>query len=191
MRDAVVKQPSMAPSFFLLAVLDGLSYNEKTRKGGPDGTVAASIQSFPKTPRPRFRTLPTRETHTHTHTLSLSLSWERVFFLREDDGSRSLAERTARLAPRFQKLSRRTSKNTGLFFSVCFFLLNSPLDEKKEKMKRRSKLVLAFPKRLESAKYEGFVFCFLARAFLCADFRAPSTRLCGRLWTCCRSRSRR
>lgn len=43
-RDAVVKQPSMAPSFFLLAVLDGLSYNEKTRKGGPDGTVAASIQ---------------------------------------------------------------------------------------------------------------------------------------------------
>mmetsp|Transcript_23133 Transcript_23133/g.72394 ORF Transcript_23133/g.72394 Transcript_23133/m.72394 type:complete len:417 (-) Transcript_23133:23-1273(-) len=43
-RDAIAKDPSIAPSFFLLAILDGLSYDEKTRKGGPDGTVAASIQ---------------------------------------------------------------------------------------------------------------------------------------------------
>jgi hypothetical protein len=30
----------MAPRFFELALLDGLSYNEKTRKGGPDGSVS-------------------------------------------------------------------------------------------------------------------------------------------------------
>jgi len=43
-RDAIVRDPKVAPQFFLLALLDGLSYSEKTKKGGPDGTVAASIQ---------------------------------------------------------------------------------------------------------------------------------------------------
>jgi len=43
-RDAIAKDPAIAPGFFMLALLDGLSYNEKTRKGGPDGTVAASVQ---------------------------------------------------------------------------------------------------------------------------------------------------
>ena len=44
MRDVIAKDPSLACSFFLLALLDGLSYDEKTRRGGPDGMVAASIQ---------------------------------------------------------------------------------------------------------------------------------------------------
>ena len=43
-RDVIAKDPSLACSFFLLALLDGLSYDEKTRRGGPDGMVAASIQ---------------------------------------------------------------------------------------------------------------------------------------------------
>ena len=43
-RDVITKDPSLAKSFYLLALLDGLSYDEKTRKGGPDGMVAASIQ---------------------------------------------------------------------------------------------------------------------------------------------------
>jgi len=43
-RDVIAKDPSTAANFFLLALLDGLSYDEKTKRGGPDGTVAASIQ---------------------------------------------------------------------------------------------------------------------------------------------------
>ena len=43
-RDVIAKDPSLACRFFLLALLDGLSYDEKTRRGGPDGMVAASIQ---------------------------------------------------------------------------------------------------------------------------------------------------
>ena len=44
-RDAIVRDPKIAPQFFLLAVLDGLSYEEKTKRGGPDGSVAASVQA--------------------------------------------------------------------------------------------------------------------------------------------------
>jgi hypothetical protein len=43
-RDVIAKDPSTAANFFLLALLDGLSYDEKTKRGGPDGTVAASVQ---------------------------------------------------------------------------------------------------------------------------------------------------
>lgn len=43
-RDAIVADPSSASQFFLLALLDGLSYDERRRTGGPDGSVAASIQ---------------------------------------------------------------------------------------------------------------------------------------------------
>ena len=32
-RDVIAKDPSLACSFFLLALLDGLSYDEKTRRG--------------------------------------------------------------------------------------------------------------------------------------------------------------
>jgi len=43
-REAIVKEPTFASRFFLLALLDGLSFEEKTGRGGPDATVAASIQ---------------------------------------------------------------------------------------------------------------------------------------------------
>lgn len=43
-RDAVVSDPSYASRFYLLALLDGLSYDARRRSGGPDATVAASIQ---------------------------------------------------------------------------------------------------------------------------------------------------
>lgn len=43
-RDAVVADPTFAGRFFLLSLMDGLSYDEKRRTGGPDARVAASIQ---------------------------------------------------------------------------------------------------------------------------------------------------
>ena len=43
-REAIVKEPAYASRFFLLAIMDGLSFDEKTGRGGPDASVAASIQ---------------------------------------------------------------------------------------------------------------------------------------------------
>jgi hypothetical protein len=38
-RQAILKKPALAPSFYQLALLDGLSFNSKTQTGGPDGSV--------------------------------------------------------------------------------------------------------------------------------------------------------
>jgi hypothetical protein len=36
-RRAILQEPSLAPSFYQLALLDGLTFNAETRQGGPDG----------------------------------------------------------------------------------------------------------------------------------------------------------
>ncbi|KAJ8602801.1 hypothetical protein CTAYLR_002617 [Chrysophaeum taylorii] len=53
-REAILKEPGYASRFFLLAVLDGLSYDEKSQRGGPDASVAASVQ-LPGEPYARLR----------------------------------------------------------------------------------------------------------------------------------------
>jgi hypothetical protein len=42
-RQAILKKPALAPSFYQLALLDGLSFNSKTQTGGPDGSVVISV----------------------------------------------------------------------------------------------------------------------------------------------------
>uniref|UniRef100_A0A7S2WPZ5 Plant heme peroxidase family profile domain-containing protein n=1 Tax=Eucampia antarctica TaxID=49252 RepID=A0A7S2WPZ5_9STRA len=44
-RRAILQDPSLCPAFYQLALLDGLSYNSATGKGGPDGTIVRSILS--------------------------------------------------------------------------------------------------------------------------------------------------
>ena len=45
-RQAILKNPKLAPSFFQLALLDGLSYNIKTKEYGPDGRVVRRALSM-------------------------------------------------------------------------------------------------------------------------------------------------
>jgi Peroxidase len=42
-RRAILQKPILAPSFYQLSLLDGLSYNEGTKKYGPDGSVVANV----------------------------------------------------------------------------------------------------------------------------------------------------
>uniref|UniRef100_A0A7S4NET6 Plant heme peroxidase family profile domain-containing protein n=1 Tax=Odontella aurita TaxID=265563 RepID=A0A7S4NET6_9STRA len=50
-RRAVIQDPTIAPYFYELALLDGLSYNTKTKAGGPDGRVISLVlSSKEKTP---------------------------------------------------------------------------------------------------------------------------------------------
>lgn len=50
-RRAVIQEPGLAPYFYELALLDGLSYNAKTKAGGPDGRVISLVlSSKEKTP---------------------------------------------------------------------------------------------------------------------------------------------
>jgi len=42
-RRAILQKPVLAPAFYQLALLDGLSYNERTKKFGPDGSVVANV----------------------------------------------------------------------------------------------------------------------------------------------------
>jgi Peroxidase len=42
-RRAILQNPELAPSFYQLAVLDGLSYNAATNEFGPDGSVMKSV----------------------------------------------------------------------------------------------------------------------------------------------------
>ena len=44
-RQSILKKPSLAPSFYQMALLDGLSYNVKTKDFGPDGRVVRAIFS--------------------------------------------------------------------------------------------------------------------------------------------------
>ena len=48
-RQAVLKKPSLAPSFYQLALLDGLSFDKNTQAGGPDGSVVTAVLSSKKT----------------------------------------------------------------------------------------------------------------------------------------------
>eukprot|EP00541_Cyclophora_tenuis_P008794 CAMPEP_0116578424 /NCGR_PEP_ID=MMETSP0397-20121206/21699_1 /TAXON_ID=216820 /ORGANISM="Cyclophora tenuis, Strain ECT3854" /LENGTH=426 /DNA_ID=CAMNT_0004107813 /DNA_START=64 /DNA_END=1344 /DNA_ORIENTATION=+ len=42
-RESILQRPELAPAFFQMSLLDGLSYNIKTRQFGPDGRVVRSI----------------------------------------------------------------------------------------------------------------------------------------------------
>jgi Peroxidase len=44
-RQAILRKPALAPSFYQLALLDGLSFNAKTQTGGPDGSVVLAVLS--------------------------------------------------------------------------------------------------------------------------------------------------
>lgn len=44
-RQAILKNPALAPSFYQLALLDGLSYDFNTKTGGPDGSVVKAVLS--------------------------------------------------------------------------------------------------------------------------------------------------
>lgn len=44
-RQAILRKPELTPSFYQMALLDGLSYNVKTREFGPDGRVVRAILS--------------------------------------------------------------------------------------------------------------------------------------------------
>jgi len=48
-RRAILQKPILAPSFYQLSLLDGLSYNEDTKKFGPDGSVVAKVLSSKET----------------------------------------------------------------------------------------------------------------------------------------------
>ena len=43
MRETILADPSLGPAFFKLALSDALSYDAKTNKGGPDGSVLAAV----------------------------------------------------------------------------------------------------------------------------------------------------
>lgn len=42
-RRAILQNPTLAPSFYILSLLDGLSYNAKSGEYGPDGRVIAAV----------------------------------------------------------------------------------------------------------------------------------------------------
>lgn len=42
-RRAILQNPQLAPAFYQLALLDGLSYNAETKKYGPDGRILLSV----------------------------------------------------------------------------------------------------------------------------------------------------
>ena len=44
-RDVIVAQPELAPQFLQLAIQDGLTYNAKDQRGGPDGSIISAILS--------------------------------------------------------------------------------------------------------------------------------------------------
>jgi len=48
-RRAILKNPQLAPSFYQLALLDGLSYNAKTTQYGPDSSIVKIILSSKET----------------------------------------------------------------------------------------------------------------------------------------------
>lgn len=48
-RRAILKNPSLAPSFYQLALLDGLSYNANTQQFGPDGKIVVTVLTSKKT----------------------------------------------------------------------------------------------------------------------------------------------
>jgi len=44
-RRAILQNPKLAPSFYNLAILDGLSYDIETKAGGPDGNIVRKVLS--------------------------------------------------------------------------------------------------------------------------------------------------
>merc|ERR1712224_579860 len=42
-RRAILQNPELAPSFYQLAILDGLSFDAKTKDYGPDGRVVTAV----------------------------------------------------------------------------------------------------------------------------------------------------
>jgi hypothetical protein len=48
-RRAILKDPKIAPAFYQLAIMDGLSYNAKTEEFGPDGSILKAVFSSKET----------------------------------------------------------------------------------------------------------------------------------------------
>ena len=48
-RRAILQNPTLAPSFYQLALLDGLSYNAQTKQFGPDGKVVINVLTSKQT----------------------------------------------------------------------------------------------------------------------------------------------
>jgi hypothetical protein len=48
-RRAILQDPTLAPSFYQLALLDGLSYNAQTKSFGPDGKVVINVLTSKQT----------------------------------------------------------------------------------------------------------------------------------------------
>jgi hypothetical protein len=46
-RRAILLRPALAPAFYILALMDGLSFDAKTKEGGPDGSIIQRVLSTP------------------------------------------------------------------------------------------------------------------------------------------------
>jgi hypothetical protein len=44
-RQAILQKPALAPSFYQLSLLDGLSYDQNTKEGGPNGAIVTAVLS--------------------------------------------------------------------------------------------------------------------------------------------------
>ena len=47
-RRSILLRPALAPAFYILALMDGLSYDAKTKEGGPDGSIIQRVLSTDK-----------------------------------------------------------------------------------------------------------------------------------------------
>jgi hypothetical protein len=53
-RRAILQKPELAPSFYTLSIMDALSFDAKTRQGGPDGRIVRELLSAKATPEDKF-----------------------------------------------------------------------------------------------------------------------------------------
>lgn len=70
-RRAILKNPSLAPAFYILALLDGLSYNAATKQFGPDGKVIVRVLSLQQKNKGDVATTPLYMTNLQLASLAL------------------------------------------------------------------------------------------------------------------------